>query len=342
MQLPLPARIERMWAQLERRVEARVIGRADALPFTTLPCALPFGVNAKTIAPAADSMERGLTLVTQLSLDRLDALAHQVSEWAGPVSAAIYIPHPVGSPEAGEALAKVARAYRNMGSPAAANTQCHAFTNTIKPEFLAGGKCELRLSFLWASDPDCEDCASSSKPERVSTKQQLQQEYNQMYPVNALRNLALSAAGTELVLLLDVDFVPSRGAHSLLVNTPGLYREAMQSNVAFVLPAFEAPKGGVLPLAFNELYSKWSQDQVTAFHVKHFAKGHAPSDYPRWFLTSRGIADKPTPHSSSVEMLSSAYEVAYQEFYEPYVVMRKSLVPECDERFRGYGTCVCA
>lgn len=34
--------------------------------------------------------------------------------------------------------------------------------------------------------------------------------YDTMYPVNALRNLALSAATTELVFLLDIDFQPSQ------------------------------------------------------------------------------------------------------------------------------------
>jgi hypothetical protein len=35
-------------------------------------------------------------------------------------------------------------------------------------------------------------------------------DYDRMYPINALRNLALSAATTELVFLLDIDFQPSK------------------------------------------------------------------------------------------------------------------------------------
>lgn len=37
------------------------------------------------------------------------------------------------------------------------------------------------------------------------------QRYSALYPINALRNLALHQASTELVFLLDVDFVPSSG-----------------------------------------------------------------------------------------------------------------------------------
>lgn len=58
-----------------------------------------------------------------------------------------------------------------------------------------------------------------------------------LYPVNALRNVALKAATTDLVLLLDIDFVPNAGLHARL--------EAMQQDMlskpwtATVLPAFE-------------------------------------------------------------------------------------------------------
>ena len=36
------------------------------------------------------------------------------------------------------------------------------------------------------------------------------------YPVNLLRNVALEAAQSDYVLLLDVDFVMSKGAHDTL------------------------------------------------------------------------------------------------------------------------------
>lgn len=45
--------------------------------------------------------------------------------------------------------------------------------------------------------------------ELENTKETCNQSYSALYPINALRNLALQQASTELVFLLDVDFVPS-------------------------------------------------------------------------------------------------------------------------------------
>jgi hypothetical protein len=44
--------------------------------------------------------------------------------------------------------------------------------------------------------------------------------YQQLYPINALRNLAIEAAGTPLVLFTEGDFLPSRGLCEEL-GTPG-------------------------------------------------------------------------------------------------------------------------
>eukprot|EP00969_Alexandrium_andersonii_P245343 10843342-Alexandrium_andersonii.AAC.1 len=38
-------------------------------------------------------------------------------------------------------------------------------------------------------------------------------DYDLLYPINALRNVALEAVRSELVFLLDVDFVPSWGLY---------------------------------------------------------------------------------------------------------------------------------
>ena len=37
-----------------------------------------------------------------------------------------------------------------------------------------------------------------------------------MYPINILRNIAIGSAPTDHILYIDVDFIPSAGAHSEL------------------------------------------------------------------------------------------------------------------------------
>merc|ERR1712151_1146562 len=39
---------------------------------------------------------------------------------------------------------------------------------------------------------------------------------------------------------------------------------------------------------------------------------------------------------------SWSYEVPYEEFFEPYVVVSRSCAPRFDERFRGYGLSKCS
>lgn len=68
----------------------------------------------------------------------------------------------------------------------------------------------------------------------------------QLYPINALRNLAMRQAVTELVLVLDVDFVPSCAAAQLSAilfdargGELGRRLRDTEAPTALVLPAFE-------------------------------------------------------------------------------------------------------
>ena len=64
-----------------------------------------------------------------------------------------------------------------------------------------------------------------------------------------------------------------------------LLQRAREDKVAFVLPAFEQAMGSKAPLptSFGALHRQYCKGEVTAFHVQHYAKGHAPTDYSRWF-----------------------------------------------------------
>lgn len=72
--------------------------------------------------------------------------------------------------------------------------------------------------------------------------------YDCLYPINALRNVALRAASAEFVFLLDVDFVPSRGLQALDASTlRRLLSCGEDAFAALVIPAFEVRSQSCLP-----------------------------------------------------------------------------------------------
>jgi glycosyltransferase-like protein LARGE len=84
----------------------------------------------------------------------------------------------------------------------------------------------------------CEKFSSSSEIE------------SRLYPINAIRNRAISLAKTEAVLLLDVDFMPASGFVLAYQSTPDAYQDIicqLRRKMAMVLPAFEVAElpGGI-------------------------------------------------------------------------------------------------
>jgi len=186
---------------------------------------------------------------------------------------------------------------------------------------------ELTLSLLHQAQPSeeqgAEERAAEANPEEGAVEVQADtgRAARKLYPINALRNLAVSQARTELVFLLDVDFVPSAGLLRDLTRQSTLLSHLTASKAALVLPAFEVNSRHRLPrqqAALAALTSS-SPPQASGFHIDHFPVGHAPTDFARWFSAGR------------------PYEVAYEENFEPYIIASRKWLPAYDERFRGYG-----
>lgn len=148
---------------------------------------------------------------------------------------------------------------------------------------------------------------------------------NYLYPINSLRNLALEQAATDLVFLVDIDFIPSENMHEQLTQTYA-YLLSESASTVFVVPAFEmlGEKSSSfdsfqMPSSKTLVHSLYENQQIIGFHTKHFAPGHKATNFDLWFQSN------------------FPYQVNYEEGYEPYVIAFRSLVPKYDERFRGYG-----
>ncbi|GMH82983.1 hypothetical protein TL16_g09445 [Triparma laevis f. inornata] len=139
-----------------------------------------------------------------------------------------------------------------------------------------------------------------------------------LYPINALRNAALEGARTERVLLLDVDFEVSAGANEKLKEGA---RKA-GPGVALVVPAFELSYdmlGKEEELLVGHKQGLEQCEGISGFHVGHFPRGHRATKFGVFFGAQED------------------YAVDYEDCYEPYIVVSKSLCVKYDERFRGYG-----
>lgn len=156
-----------------------------------------------------------ITLMTQLSVDRIAMLENQCRIWPDPLAAVIYVPlfrngsntiHPIIPTYRNTTLEDVVRAI-------------DAFFHLMEATASCVMRAELVGQFLDPLEPD-------------------------EYPINSLRNRALRMTDTELTFMLDVDFVPTP---YLGLPEPG-YRDVAVYNQmaeltakkkALVLPAFE-------------------------------------------------------------------------------------------------------
>ena len=150
-----------------------------------------------------------------------------------------------------------------------------------------------------------------------------------MYPINIMRNFSMEHAQTDLVFIIDSDFVPSKDAWETLLKW--IYEHdgimALRQKNALVVPAFEykLQNRDVIPL--EELPSTKEQllqrldsdDLIQPFHIEYWEPGHGPTDYEKWYTNFE------------------PYQVRWQPRYEPYIVVDRNQSPRFWENFLGYG-----
>ena len=62
-----------------------------------------------------------------------------------------------------------------------------------------------------------------------------------------------------------------------------------------------------------------NQDEVEPFYFKSFPAGHRPTDFPKWYNSSR------------------PYTITWAQNFEPYVIVKLKDLLTFDERFIGFG-----
>jgi len=262
------------------------------------------------LGPIEDVPLELVTLVTQCSLDRLPRLREQALAFGNnPVSVAVYVPYPAQS--------------KTEGSDDVLSSlrQFHA-------ELAENGARRVTISLLFGNAPSSSD-------------------YDNMYPINSLRNVALDAATTELVFLVDVDYVPSRelallaSADASAASPYQAYREMCEHGDVLAVLAFEVQHDlRALPETRKDIEELWhrqgrwdSRAHVEVFHFTNFPNRHLPSNFERWFYAEEPYAVE--YHGTRIEGYDSY--ARHISMFEPYAIASRARVPRYDERFRGYG-----
>jgi len=185
--------------------------------------------------------------------------------------------------------------------------------------------------------------------------------YDMLYPINALRNAAIAASWTDLLMLVDGDFVPSLGAAAEAAATflrlqgpqsPGIARPP---RTALVLPAFELPAtgsgsdngsstggggssggGGASteaarkpPRTKRALATLWRNGGVRAFHCGAWPPAAPSVDLGAWMTAADSDGGAGT---------AALLEAPFYEYWEPVVVASRGTGLPCyDPSFKGYG-----
>ena len=269
---------------------------------------VPQLVSVQTWRSKKKRPRESITLMTQLSDDRLGMLENQCHTWNDPLVAIVYIPmfnrkvsdDPIIPTYPNTTLQDVIRGVDAF----------HYFMENTASCVLT---IELIGQFLDPLDPE-------------------------EYPINALRNRAIKLAKTDVIFMLDVDFVatPGLGMEAPGYRDPVVYDQLIQLTLqkkALVLPAFEITNRkqdlfmgqnfarNMAVAGKRAMRDNYISGLVDAFNGQDAPWGHGPTNTSKWIMLNAPMT----------------YRAYYQPKYEPFLVLNKDVIPWCDERFVGYG-----
>lgn len=241
-----------------------------------------------------------LTIVTSLTIERLDALKAQCQSWNGPLTAATYL---------------AVRQEPNSTELTNANKEeiekVHQTLTKFVQELGTVGVCQLFLMLIYEVVGD--DFMES------------------LLPINLIRNAAMLPAQTPLVAMVDVDLIISKSLGKAMSDDTTALRlvEGCQEHKVYILPAFETVR--TLPMAEGYQVAEdaaQSKKQLKTYLDKHKVQtfrrdvhpiGHACTRYSKWFNTTK------------------SFRTEYSHVCEPWYVIGRNVCPPYDVRFRGYG-----
>ncbi|KAG7673694.1 putative LARGE xylosyl- and glucuronyltransferase 2 [Nannochloris sp. 'desiccata'] len=266
---------------------------------------LPNLVSVQKWTSSKERPRESISLVTQLSMDRLPALENQCITWPDHLVAVVYIPM-VGNSSGGPPLLPLFR-HTSLEDIIRGIDSFHNFMETT-------AACAFHVELVG------QFVAPGIFPGP--------------YPINSLRNRALNLCPTDLIIPVDADFVATP---MLGLPGPGYRDRAVYSQMESM-----AAKRQALVLPSLELTNKW-QDLTLARNVARDVV-IAGKTIARRALKGNKMASYRAPDDSFLRDISnitrwagnispSLYQVSLDPRAEPNVLLSLATVPWFDERF---------
>ncbi|XP_071548727.1 beta-1,4-glucuronyltransferase 1-like [Panulirus ornatus] len=252
----------------------------------------------------------GLTLVTQCSFARLHRLPLLAKHWQGPISIAVFA-------LSGEVQA-VVQTFHLL-------RQCYP-----------GIKENVTFSLIFPlnspTSPHLTPTSNTTPCEKIFSEiDQVNYDIKGIqYPANLLRNSARKATITPLMMVIDIDIVPSSGLHDAFVsyaNEKNLFGEnSGEEKTVWVVPIYEIKESAGIPKTKQDLLKMRENGTARPFYQETCLNCQRYTNYEAWEKSREG----------RVGYVEPLYEVLWKAVWEPFYIGRNN-IPLYDERFRQFG-----
>jgi hypothetical protein len=291
-------------------------------------------VNAPVCQSLSSSEEVTFTLVTQLSYDRLWMMEHHCQRYPHPMAIAVYT---------NQTLEEILEELRDMGCPVDSNSHEKSLIekNKIrKEEQLDKGDNNLEENDDKIASVQPKETYHQHSHHKGPILQVAVLDANTYgawndYPVNDLRNLALSLVQSSHLLYIDVDFWTSNSLYETLSSKTVKQRLIQDPRHAVVVPAFalfrqcrkykdcRSNNIAKMPRSLPDLADMIRTKRGHIFDPTNKG-GHGSTDYNAWFRQEGGSL-------RNIKCLQS-------NRYEPFVAIRYCRdMPPFQQAFSGYG-----